>query len=123
MGVTFRAGSEPDVYDDGYLYCELDRFYLACGGRPVYSLSRTEFLILSRLLREPGRPVAPTEIWQFARQGQAECNNDALRVHIANLRHKLTAHGVAIISKMGIGYLVQVTPPGEDEGAAQPPKH
>jgi DNA-binding response OmpR family regulator len=114
MAVPFRAEEAADVYH-GYPLCEHDRFHLVCGGRPVYKLSRTEFLILSRLLREARRRVAPADLWQSARRGQPACNGDALRVHIANPRHKLGAFGVVIVSKVGVGYLVRVTPPGEDE--------
>jgi len=68
MSSKLRMSAEPrqnepthapaaDIYDDGYLRVEHDKYYLACQGRPIYTLSRTEFLIISRLARDFGRPV------------------------------------------------------------------
>jgi DNA-binding response OmpR family regulator len=115
MNVTSQDGHGTEVYDDGYLYLEHDRFYLSFGGKPVYKLSSTDFKILSRLLRAPGHPVPSREVWQAARGGQAAYNARSLRVRISYLRHKLSSYGVNIVHESGSGYLLQISPPAKIE--------
>jgi hypothetical protein len=45
MSVTSQEAHGAEIYDDGYLYLEHDRFYLSFGGKPVYKLSRTKRFI------------------------------------------------------------------------------
>jgi DNA-binding response OmpR family regulator len=115
MSLTSQKGDVGEVYDDGYLYLEHDRFYLSFGGKPLYKISRTDFKILSRLLRSPGRPVTGREIWQSVRGREAEYNGSSLRVHLTYLRHKLAPYGVNIVHEAGSGYLVRVAPPAKVE--------
>lgn len=100
---------EADVYDDGFLRVEHDKFYVACQGCPLYSFSRTEFLILSRLTRDFGRPVTPAKIWDDVWGHKAEYNGATLRVHVANLRRKLSPYGLDIINMVNIGYRLTKT--------------
>jgi DNA-binding response OmpR family regulator len=98
------SGDEGAIYDDGYLRVEHDKFYVACAGKPLYNLTRKEFLILSRLVRAVGRPVTKQEIWGFAWKGDAEFNRDTLRVHIASLRRKLSPFGLDVVAVVHVGY-------------------
>lgn len=98
------SGDEDAVYDDGYLRVEHDKFYVTCAGKPLYNLTRKEFLILSRLVRAMGRPVTKQEIWGFAWEGGAEFNRDTLRVHVAGLRRKLSPFGLDIVAVVHVGY-------------------
>ncbi|HKQ74835.1 MAG TPA: helix-turn-helix domain-containing protein [Blastocatellia bacterium] len=98
------SGAEDAIYDDGYLRVEHDRFYVACAGKPLYNLTRKEFLILSRLVRAVGRPVTKQEIWGFAWKGDAEFNRDTLRVHVASLRRKLSPFGLDVVAVVHVGY-------------------
>lgn len=98
------SGDEDAVYDDGYLRVEHDKFYVTCAGKPLYNLTRKEFLILSRLVRATGRPVTKQEIWGFAWEGGAEFNRDTLRVHVAGLRRKLSPFGLDIVAVVHVGY-------------------
>jgi DNA-binding response OmpR family regulator len=123
MNVTSQEARGAEIYDDGYLYFEHDRFYLSFGGKPVYKLSTTDFKILSRLLRVPGQPVPAREIWQSARGGQAAYNSSSLRVLITYLRHKLSSYGVNIVHEAGSGYLLQISPPAKLESADSRPPH
>ena len=105
-----------DVYDDGYLRVEYDHFYVTCRGLPLYSISRKEFLILSCLLRANGRPLPHQELWR-AVWGESEGFKDqVLRVHITNLRRKLTPYGIEIASMIGVGYYVQIRPVERTDG-------
>jgi len=117
------SGDEGAVYDDGYFRVEHDKFYVACAGEPLYSLTRKEFLILSRLARAMGRPVTKREIWDFAWEGDAEFNGDTLRVHVASLRRKLSPFGLDIVAVVHVGYrlmsLARRTAQGTSQRTAQ----
>jgi hypothetical protein len=54
-----------DVYDDGRLRVEHDNYYVSLEGRAL-KLPRKEFLLVSRLARNPERIVASEELWQHA---------------------------------------------------------
>ena len=96
-----------DVYDDGYLRVEHGSFYVSCGGRPLYHLSRREFLILSRLARARGRPVTKQQIWAFVWGNDVTFNASNFRVHIANLRRKLAPFELDIIAMVNVGYRLE----------------
>lgn len=100
---------EANVYDDGYLRVEYDYFYLACSGVPIYSISRIEFLIFICLLRAAGRPVSHQEIWRQVWL-EEELKDNVIRVHIANIRRKLSSYGIKITPMAGIGYYLQIMP-------------
>jgi two-component system response regulator VanR len=102
--------TENEVYDDGYLRVEYDHFYVTCRGVPIYSISRKEFLILACLLRANGRPVPHHEVWQYVWGEAEEFKDQVLRVHITNLRRKLTPYGIEIASMIGVGYYLQILP-------------
>lgn len=96
-----------DVYDDGYLRVEHRSFYVSCEGRPLYHLSRREFLILSRLARGAGRPVTKEQIWAFVWGDAAAFNARNFRVHIANLRRKLAPFELDIVAMVNVGYRLE----------------
>ncbi|HWC77800.1 MAG TPA: winged helix-turn-helix domain-containing protein [Blastocatellia bacterium] len=96
------------VYDDGYLRVEHGNYYVACGGDAI-PLSRTEFLIVSRLARSLGRVVAVDEIWRYAWNADVPFNVQSLRVHIFRLREKLLPFGLAIDTMVNVGYRLSVS--------------
>ena len=102
-----RAGkpeAEADgVYDDGRLRVEHDNYYVACSGR-MLPLPRKEFLILSRLARNPQRVVASEEIWQHAWPRAAAFNAESLHVHIYRLRRRLSPFDLHIETMINVGY-------------------
>jgi|SRR5581483_6691744 len=95
------AGDE--VYDDGVLRIEHDNYYVACGGQRVY-LPLKNFLLLSRLARNPGRLVTAYELWQHTWGSSEPMNRDTLRVHIYRLRQKLAPFGITIANMSKVGY-------------------
>src|SRR5262245_12870627 len=101
------SGDRGAIYDDGYLRVEHGSFYVSCGGRPLYHLSRREFLILSRLARAKGRPVTKEQIWAFVWGNDATFNPSNFRVHIANLRRKLVPFELDIIAMVNVGYRLE----------------
>lgn len=92
-----------NVFDDGYFRIEHDNYYVACDGESI-TLSLKEFLIISRLARNPGRIVASEEIWRYAWGPKGATNPATLRVHINHLRHKLARFEIRIESMVGVGY-------------------
>jgi len=102
--------TQEEVFDDGYLRVEYSHFYVACRGVPIYAISRKEFLILACLLRAKGRPVPHQEVWRYGWGDTEEFKDQVLRVHITNLRRKLTPYGIEIASMIGVGYYVQILP-------------
>ena len=97
-----------DVYDDGYLRVEHANYYVVCGGKRI-SLALKEFLILSRLARNPGRVVTAQELWQSVWGMTELLNGVTLRVHIYNLRQKLSPYGVGIENMVNVGYRLSTT--------------
>lgn len=104
--------SAADVYDDGRLRVEHENFYVACLGRSL-RLPRAEFLLLSRLLRNPERLVQAEELWRHALGGGKPYNSDSLRVHIYRLRQRLAPHGIHIETMVNVGY--RLVPAAADE--------
>ncbi|HEY0322275.1 MAG TPA: helix-turn-helix domain-containing protein [Pyrinomonadaceae bacterium] len=96
-------GLEEDVYDDGNLRVEHDNYYVSCG-ESVLQLPRKEFLILSRLARNPDRIVSSEEIWLRAWGLSAPFNAESLHVHIYRLRRRLAPFGVNIETMVNVGY-------------------
>jgi DNA-binding response OmpR family regulator len=92
-----------DVYDDGYLRVEHQRYYVACAGQPI-KLRRTEFLIFSRLARTPERIVPAAELWECAWGKEKPLNSESLHVTIYRLRKKLAPHTIEIETMVNVGY-------------------
>src|ERR1043166_2110292 len=82
------AGGEGQVYDDGILRIEHDNYYVACRGQRVF-MPLKNFLLLSRLAKNPGRLVTVHELWHDVWGNNESLNRDTLRVHIYRLRQKL----------------------------------
>lgn len=97
---------EANVYDDGYLRVEHDNYYVACGGKRI-SLPLKEFLVFSRLARNPDRVVPSEEIWRSA-WGDSPFNSLSLRVHIHRLRRTFRPFALRIESMVGVGYCLSV---------------
>ncbi len=95
--------SAANVYDDGRLRIEHDNFYVACGGQAL-RLPRAEFLLLSRLARNPARLVQAEELWRYTWGASKPYNSDSLRVHIHRLRQRLAPFNIQIETMVSVGY-------------------
>ena len=102
-GVLAGQEAAAGVYDDGHLRVEHDNYYVSLNGRAL-KLPRKEFLIISRLARNPERIVASEELWQHAWGGRAPFNAESLHVHIYRLRRRLAPHRVEIDTMVNVGY-------------------
>ncbi|MBA3241303.1 MAG: winged helix-turn-helix transcriptional regulator [Acidobacteria bacterium] len=92
-----------NVYDDGHLRVEHDNYYVSLDGRTL-KLPRKEFLILSRLARNPDRIVPAEDIWLHAWGSRAPFNAESLHVHIYRLRQRLGPAGLRIETMINVGY-------------------
>lgn len=99
-----KAALSCETYDDGYLHVEHANYYVTCGGKPLYHLTRKEFLLLSRLARDIKRPVSKQTLWQCAWGVNTALNAKTFHVHIASLRRKLLPYGLDIVVAVHIGY-------------------
>lgn len=105
-----QSASAEDVYDDGYLRVEHKNYYLACGGQAIY-LPRTEFLLISCLVRAVDRVVTAEDLWRFARDDKP-FNTESLHVYIYRLRQKLLAYNLRIDTVVNVGYRFVVSTSG-----------
>jgi two-component system alkaline phosphatase synthesis response regulator PhoP len=112
MSEVIQSGADPSLatrhsslnfYDDGHLRVEHDNYYVSLGGRAL-KLPRKEFLIISRLARNPERIVASEELWQHAWGARAPFNAESLHVHIYRLRRRLAPHRIHIDTMVNVGY-------------------
>ena len=116
---NITADQGTNVFDDGYFRIEHDNYYVACGGQPV-TLSLKEFLIISRLARNPERIVSSEEIWRYAWEPESPANPATLRVHINHLRHKLAPFKIRIESMVSVGYGLALNGHARRNGSFKP---
>lgn len=103
VSVESQPSGGANVYDDGTLRVEHDNYYVACKGQ-VLKLPRTEFLIISRLTRNPERIVSSEDLWRSAWGDSKPLNAESLHVHIYRLRNKLEPYGLKIETMVHVGY-------------------
>ncbi len=111
-----QNSSADEVYDDGYLRIEHRNYYMACAGQSIF-LPRTEFLIISRLVRSIERVVSAEELWRSAWGDEKPFNSESLHVYIYRLRNKLMPHRLQVDTVVNVGY--RLLPPNskpEDNG-------
>jgi two-component system response regulator MprA len=78
------------------------------GGVPV-SLTRTEYLLLERLMQNAGRVVTRTTLLELMSTGRREVESNTLDAFIKSLRHKLDEGGRPrmIHTIRGVGYCLR----------------
>jgi two-component system KDP operon response regulator KdpE len=103
QGLVAHESESPDVFDDGYLHIEHKNYYISCGGVPV-TVRRSEFLIVSRLARNPGRIVSAEELWSHIWNGKKPVNLVSLHTYIYTLRRKLEPYDIHIETMVHVGY-------------------
>jgi two-component system, OmpR family, response regulator len=92
-----------DVYDDGRLRVEHRNYYASVEGR-VLRLPLKEFLVLSRLTRNPERVVPTSEIWKHAWGEGVPLNSESLHVHVHRLRRRIAPFRFRIEAMAKVGY-------------------
>ena len=104
--------ADEDIYDDGYLRVEHQHYYLTCDGQSIH-LPRTEFLLLSRLVRSLERVVSAQDLWRSAWGNDKPLNPDSLHVYIYRLRNKIQSYHLHIDTVVNVGY--RLLPPHQAE--------
>jgi DNA-binding response OmpR family regulator len=110
--------STEDVYDDGYLRIEHRNYYLACAGKVIY-LPRTEFRLISCLVRCVDRVVTAEDLWRYARDADKPFNSESLHVFVYRLRQKLLRYNVRIDTVVNVGYRL-VTSSADNSSSSNP---
>ena len=79
---------QDDLRTVGPFTIDVGRRALSRGGKPI-ELTRSEFDMLDRLTRTPGKVFRRDELLQEVRGGETEAFDRAVDSHISNLRAKL----------------------------------
>lgn len=94
------------AYDDGRLLIDLDNHRVEVRGKPV-KLTRTEFHLLSILLRKVGRVVTHEDLIQEVWGTEKEASLGSLKLYIHYLRQKIEDQPKKpyyLLAEWGIGY-------------------
>jgi DNA-binding response OmpR family regulator len=92
-----------DVYDDGCLRVEFNHYFVTCKGNYL-DLTKTEFLLVARLVRNIERIVRFQELWDYAWPADKPLNLASLHVYMFKVRRKLLPCGLRIDNMINVGY-------------------
>jgi len=105
-----RAGAASAVRDEkpgaielGGFYLDSDRHEVRVAGEPV-DLSATEFAILERLARAPGRVFTRSQILDQVRGRDYPVTDRSVDVQVLSIRKKLGASADLVETVRGVGY-------------------
>lgn len=81
----------------------------ATRGQQKITLTNKEFALLEILMRNAGRPVSRTRLWEQAWDGSFEVDSNVLDVHVARLRKKIDDHFKTPLLQTvhGVGYRLE----------------
>jgi len=106
-----RNAAGPDQLCYGDLVLDLAAARVTRGGREV-SVTRTEYLLLELFLRNPGRVLSHSQIFQAVWSYDFGLRSNNLWVYVSYLRTKLEADGEPRIlhTVRGLGYVLRDAP-------------
>lgn len=102
-GKEFHSVNTADVYDDGFLRVEHDKYHISCGGEAI-KLRRCEFLIVSLLAQNAERYMSMQAIWNHLWRGRKDFNHESLKVIVSRLRRTLEPFDIRIETMVTFGY-------------------
>ncbi|HYF61306.1 MAG TPA: response regulator transcription factor [Herpetosiphonaceae bacterium] len=108
--VLRRAAGElepPAVLRRAEIELVLSRRSVSVAGRPITTLTPTEFDLLATLLRAPGRPFSRTQLLDAVQGDQGEAYDRTIDAHIKNLRRKIEPNPAEpryVLTVFGVGY-------------------
>lgn len=85
---------------DGALHVDFENQRVTVDGKAV-DLTPLEWLVVERLANEAGRAVARAEIAQLIGGDAGVASDNAVAVHLYNLRRKLGRHAIETIRGRG----------------------
>jgi DNA-binding response OmpR family regulator len=94
-----------DVYDDSCLHIEHKRYFFTVKGVSV-TLTRTEFRVLSRLVKGIDEIVSFEDLWEHGWNPKKPFKLKTVHVFVSRIRGKLAPHGLKINSVVGVGYIL-----------------
>lgn len=96
----------------GDLLMDTNRRRVRRGDRPV-ELSAREYQLLEHLVRNAGKVVSRTALWEHVWESGAEPDSNVVDVYIRYLRNKLGRNPDMIRTVRGGGYVLEAEPGGE----------
>ena len=107
-----RNAASAERLSYGDLVLDIAAARVTWGGREVSSLTRTEYLLLELFLRNPGRVLSHSQIFQAVWGYDFGMRSDNLWVYMGYLRTKLEAAGEPRIlhTVRGLGYVLRDAP-------------
>ena len=102
----------PPTYDDGRLLIDLDNRRVEVAGKPI-KLTRTEFRLLSILLRKAGHVVTHEDLIREIWGTEKESGLGSLKLYVHYLRQKIEDHPKRpqyLLAEWGIGYRLRKPP-------------
>ena len=99
----------------GDVVIDTSRRKVSRGGRPI-ELTTREYQLLEHLVRNAGKVVSRTALWNHVWESGAEPDSNVVNVYIRYLRNKLGRTPDLIRTVRGGGYVLKTEPPtGETE--------
>lgn len=102
------AHSPTDTLTAGDLSLDVHARRATRAGKTI-PLTNKEFALLELLMRNAGRPVSRTRLWEHAWEGSFEVDSNVLDVHIGRLRRKIDRGPRTRILQtvIGVGYTIE----------------
>jgi DNA-binding winged helix-turn-helix (wHTH) protein len=97
--------NQSEVYTDSCIHIEFERYYFACKGTAL-TLTKIEFQLLARLVRNLGQIVSVDRLWRSAWPNEKEMNLKSIQVFMSRLRRKLAPFGIRLDSVVSVGYVL-----------------
>jgi DNA-binding response OmpR family regulator len=94
-----------EIYDDGCLHVEFNHYFVTCRGTYL-ELTKTEFLLIARLVRNMDRIVKFQDLWESAWPADKSLNLASLHVYMFKVRRKLLPFGLRIENMINVGYSI-----------------
>ncbi|PXV68091.1 DNA-binding response OmpR family regulator [Dysgonomonas alginatilytica] len=95
--------NQGDILSIGNLSIDMDMKIVSVSGKPI-ELTKTEFNILTLLVKNTGKVFSRSDILAKAWEGDGIVLERTVDVHIARLRKKIGAYGDHIVNRTGYGY-------------------
>ncbi len=95
--------SHGDIISVGNLSIDMDMKTVSVNGKPI-DLTKTEFNILTLLVKNTGKVFSRGDILAKAWEGDGIVLERTVDVHIARLRKKIGVYGDRIVNRTGYGY-------------------
>lgn len=89
----------------GAVTLDIERHEVTVDNEPVI-FTRSEFRLLWRMARSPGRVYSRDDLVESLTEGEAVILDRNIDVHVSSIRKKLGVHGGSIVTVRGVGYKV-----------------